>query len=145
MFLYEVKFEQGVTKEAVRSALLGENHDPREGGWQHMCEVAVTEFDIWIGSLSPECHEDFWKRVGLERSDIMYGGHCRLYGRDEDEGGIVGIQFRSGGSLDDEIPYEEHRARMFEIIDQVGKVLNFNFEKEVTALEDGKLKRHKEL
>ena len=144
MFPYEVKFEPGVSKEAVRKALLGENYDPNQGSWQEMCEVAVTEFDIWIGSLSPESHEDFWKRVGLEHSDIMYGGHCKMY--DRDEGGILGIQFRCGGALDrGDVTWEERRTRMFEIIEQVGKTLDFPFEKDVTALEEGKLKRHKEV
>jgi hypothetical protein len=143
MFPYEVKFEYGVTKKAVRRALLKEAHDPKEGGWQHMCEVAVTEFDIWIGSLSPESHEDFWKRVGLEYSDVLYGGHCRLY--DRNEGDRLGIQFRGGRSLDGDVSDEERRARMFEIIKQVGEALDLPFEKDVTVLEDGKFKRHKEL
>jgi hypothetical protein len=130
MFPYEVKFEYGVTKKAVRRALLKEAHDPKEGGWQHMCEVAVTEFDIWIGSLSPESHEDFWR-------------HCRLY--DRNEGDRLGIQFRGGRSLDGDVSDEERRARMFEIIKQVGEALDLPFEKDVTVLEDGKFKRHKEL
>jgi hypothetical protein len=73
----------------------------------------------------------------------IFARHCRLY--DRNEGDRLGIQFRGGRSLDGDVSDEERRARMFEIIKQVGEALDLPFEKDVTVLEDGKFKRHKEL